>query len=74
MQAAGADVLRRLIHLVSDVGERFDGVFRELQFDSVGTEQVLVLPSERRFRFGQNANEVVACQRLKFDTNWEAAL
>ena len=74
MQPAGADVLLRLIHAAGDIGQRLDSIGTEVERDSVGGEQGLVLQRERTGGFRQNSHEVVAGQVLQLHANGEASL
>ncbi len=74
MQPAGADVLRRPVHLEGDVGQRFDAVGRELQRHALRRQQLGVLLGQRVLRLGQDAQEVLAFQVGQLDADRESAL
>ena len=74
MQAAGADVLGALVDQRRDVGDRGDGVVGEAEVDALGRQQRDVLLEQRVRGLGEDADEVVARQRLELDADREAAL
>lgn len=74
VESSGADILGGLIELVGGVGHFLDAVGCELELDPFGTEERLILFRHGAGRFGEDADEVVPGQVLKFDADGETAL
>src|ERR1044072_933118 len=74
VQAPRADVFRFLVHASREVCNRIDRVWLELELDSFGFHQCLVLPDERVLGLDQDALEIIDGQRLELDANREASL
>src|SRR6266550_4718513 len=74
VQAAGADVLRPRVHVLSDAGQLLDAARVEDQLDSFRAEQRGVLPSERVARLRQDAHQVRLRERLQLDADGKATL
>src|SRR4051794_18374334 len=74
MQAARADVLAAIVHLIRDLGESTNAARLELELDSLGREQAAVLLGERRRRLGENPDEVVDAERVELDAYREPPL
>ncbi len=74
VQAAGADVLGGAVDQERQVGHGLDGVAGELEHDSFGPEQGLVLADQGGPGFAEDPGEVVAGQVVHLDPNREPAL
>ena len=73
VQAARADVLGALVDDRREVGDALDGAGRE-RASTPSVESSAVLLDERALRLGQDADEVLAAERLELDADREAAL
>ena len=74
MEAARADVFARHVDLFGDLGDRLDGVGRELQIDVVDGEQNSVLPRQRMLRAREDVDKVLFRERRELDGDGETAL
>ena len=74
MEAARADIFRRLIDLRGDTGNFCNRVFREAKFDALRFEKSDVLLDEGRLRLLKDADEIPLVERFQLDANGEAAL
>ena len=74
VQAARADVFRRLVRRKRRVRNRFDGAVLKRQHHLVHRQQRLVLQRQRVVRLRQNPLEVLARQTLQLHMHREAPL
>ena len=74
VKSSSADILCRLVDLVGKVGDGFDAVLGELQFDTICGEECLVLSSEATGGFGEDPDKVISSEVIEFDSNREPSL
>src|SRR5207245_951479 len=74
VEAPGPDVLGRRVHPHGDLGDGVDRIRREGQRHALRAKQLDVLANQRVPRFRQDADEILARQGVKLDTDGEAAL
>src|SRR5712692_1393420 len=74
VEPPGPDILRRRVDLHADLRHRLHRVGREPERDLLRPQQLDVLPDQRVLRFRQNADEILARQRVELHANGEPAL
>ncbi len=74
LQATRADVLDIGVELDRDLRQRIDRVLGEVEGNTLGLEQRLVLADEARLRLGQDAAEILLGEGPKLDADRQAPL
>ena len=68
------DVLCGLVDLEGKGSKFLNGIFRKIQFDTLGVQQCLILFRQRILWLRQDPNKVVFGQRIQFDADWKSSL
>src|SRR5207249_4766323 len=74
VQPAGADILRRAVHLKRNLGERGRPVGSERQINPLGSQEFGVLVGQRVLRLSEDAQKVLLAEIRQFDADRKTAL